>query len=298
MEDNYTTEASQPTITEAFRQGIQYAFKYWRVSLIYWLATLGLSMVVALPFRSTLLAETGNSMILNNLIAGFNYTYLNDFLQNYGSALTPLLNQSIVALVVQIFLLVFFAGGLTKTIVVAPERYDSRLFWGGSGYYFWRMLRLTLLFVVLHVIILLLFGWLYLTVTKGMSLANLDSEAIITSCLRWLIPLYVLVASVPMLWQDYAKLYLVKLDKTWIWSSVRESGSFVRKNFLKVYGLYLLVLVITLAVFGLNYLLQGVFVVQSVGTIIISFFLTQFLVIIRFACKVLNLGSARSLSQV
>ena len=69
MEDNYTTEVSQPTITEAFRQGIQDAFKYWRVSLIYWLATLGLSMIVALPFRSTLLAETGNSMILNNLIA-------------------------------------------------------------------------------------------------------------------------------------------------------------------------------------------------------------------------------------
>lgn len=298
MENTSTIEASQPTVLEAFREGIKYAGKYWKISLIYWASTLGLSLIVALPFRSTLLAETGNSMILHDLVAGFNYTYLNDFLQNYGSALSPIMNQSFLVLLAQLILLVFFAGGLTKTLVAKPSIYDGRLFWGGSGHYFWRMLRLTLFFVVLHAIVLVLFGWLYLKVTKGMSPANLESEAIITSCLRWLVPLYVLVAAIPMLWQDYAKLQLVHADATWIWPSIRKSGAFVRGSFPKAYGLYLLSLASTLLLFGLNYLLQEAFAIQSVGTIFLSLILTQLLVVTRFALKVLTLGSARALSQI
>lgn len=297
MENTSTIEASQPNILGAFRQGLRYAASYWKISLIYWLATLALALIVALPLRSTLLAETGSSMMLNDLIAGFNYTYLNDFLQNYGSALTPILNQSLLVLIAQFFLLIFFSGGLTKTVVTAPKHYDNRLFWGGSGHYFWRMLRLMLFFAVLHVIVLILFGWLYLKVTKGMSPANLDNEAIITTCLRWLVPLYVLVAALPMLWQDYSRLELVRSDARWIWSPIRKAGVFVRKNFAKVYGLYLLILIMTLLVFGLNYLLQVLLDVQSMGTIILSFFLTQFIVILRFTLKVWNLGSARAMSE-
>ncbi len=284
-----------PSIGKALREGLGMTVRYWKITFIYWLCGLALALLAALPFRATLLAHTGNTVLLNELIPGFNYTYLNDFLQNYGSALTPLLNQSLLVLIAQFMLLLFLTGGTTKVIVDQPDRFSGTLFWGGSGTYFWRMLRLSLFFLLLHAILFGIFVWLYLKVTKGLSPALLENEGIITSCLRWLIPLYVLVAAIPMLWSDYAKLRLVQGDTRWIWPAVNQSGKFIRRYFFKAYLLYLIILLIGLSLLGLNYVCNTIFSIQSFGTILLSLFLTQLFITLRFALKVLNLSSIRTI---
>lgn len=295
MENSSIVEQKTPTIGEALRAGLAMTIRYWNVTLIYWLCGVGLALIAALPFRATLLAHTGNTLLLDELIPGFNYTYLNDFLQNYGSALTPLLNQSLLILLVQFLLLVFLAGGLTKTVVDQPTAFSNTLFWGSSGAYFWRMLRLSLLFIVLHGIVLGVFVWLYLKVTKGFSPSALENEGIITSCLRWLVPLYVVFAALPMLWHDYAKLRLVQTNARWIWPPVGQAGKFIRRHFIKIYSLYALVLLMGLALLGLNYTLSSILSVQSLSTILLSLFLTQLFVILRFALKVLNMNSVAAM---
>ena len=295
MEDPSTTAHAIPSVGEALREGLAMMFRYWKVTGVYWLLGFVLALVAALPLRATLLAYTGRTLLLDELIPGFNYTYLNDFLQNYGSALTPILNQSLLILVLQFLLLLFLVGGLTKTVVLKPAQFEGAVFWSGSGMYFWRMLRLSLFFTVLHALVLGVFAWLYLSVTKGLSPAELDNEAIITTCLRWLVPLYVLFAAIPMLWHDYAKVQLVNTDARWIWPPIGQSWRFLLKHFAKVYLLYVFVLFLGLIILGLNYLVNSVLVIQSSGTIILSFLSTQLFVILRFALKVLNMGSVRTM---
>lgn len=290
MENSSNTEPSTLSIGQILGEGWQRTRRYAKIALIFWLLSLVLALVASLPLRATLLAETGNSLILKDLLRGPNYTYLNDFLQNYGSALTPILNQSILIVVLQLLLIIFLTGGLVKTMVVQPARFDRHLFWGSSGTYFWRLLRLTIFFLVVHVLVLVFFGWIYLRVTKGMSPANLESEAIITSCLRWLVPLYLLVATIPLLWQDLAKIALVQSDSRLIYQPVHQGFKMLRKNFVKFYSLALILLVIGLALVGINYLLHAVIDIQSYATIVLSLLATQVIVIARYFMKVFGMG--------
>ena len=290
MENSSKTANGSISVNECLGEGWTLAKRYARVALLYWFCGLILALLAALPMRSALLAETGDSLILDTLLSGPNYTYLNDFLQNYGSALSPILNQSLWLMVLQLLVLVFLAGGLTNLVVKRPASYDRQQFWAGSGVYFWRMLRLTLFFLLIHGLILALFAWIYLLVTKGMSPANLETEAIITSCLTWLVPLYVMVAIIPMMWQDLAKIQLVQTDARFIWPPVGRAWKLMRHHFSRLYPLALLLLLLGLLLFGFTYVFNTLLEVQSFGTIVLSFIGSQLIVILRFGLKVMSMA--------
>ncbi|WP_367390404.1 hypothetical protein [Lewinella sp. LCG006] len=285
------SNASSQSVFAALKQGISAACRQWWMSLLLWATTLVLALLAAIPVRSLLAAEAGKSLMIKDLVKGFDYTFLNDFMQNYGSGFTPMLNQSLLLLAVQYLLLVFFVGGIVKVLWEQPSQDQRPMFWSSSARYFWRMLRLSLFFLVVHLLVLVIFGLLYMQVTKGLSPKALDSEGIITSSLRWLVPLYVLVAAVPMMWQDYAKVYLVKNDHRFIWSPIGEAGRFLIRRFPKAYPLYLLNIGILLLLFAVNYFLTGLFEISSLSTIIGAFILSQLFVFARYGLKIVNQGS-------
>jgi hypothetical protein len=265
--------------------------------VVFWGASLLLALLAALPFRSLLLGEAGNSLMVKDLVKGFDYTFLNDFMQNYGTGFTPILNQSLLLLALQYLLLIFFVGGLVKVLLNHPTPLTRTLFWSGSAQYFWRMLRLSLFFLLLHLLVLLIFGLLYLQVTKGLSPQALDSEGVITSSLRWLVPLYLLVAAIPMMWQDYAKTFLVTNESRWIWRPIGSSGQFLLKQFRFVYPLYLLNLGLVALVFLANYWLSSLLVIDSFGEVVVSLLCTQLFVLVRYFFKIVNQGSVVAMSR-
>lgn len=288
---NTATEAHSVSVIGALKQGFSAALGHLWIGLVFWGASLLLALLAALPFRSLLLGEAGNSLMLKDLVKGFDYTFLNDFMQNYGSGFTPILNQSLLLLGLQYLLLIFLVGGLVKVLWEQPQPEYRSTFWSGAGTYFWRMLRLSVFFLLIHGLVLVVFGFLYFKVVKGFSPQALESEGIITSSLRWLVPLYVLVAAVPMMWQDYAKVFLVKNNNRFIWSPIGEGGRFVIRHFVKAYPLYLLNMVLVLVLFMVNYFLVSLFDISSLGTIIGTFLLSQLFVFARYTMKVVNQGS-------
>lgn len=292
-----STEASSPSVLTALKQGFSAAFGNLWIAVVFWGVSLLLALLAALPFRSLLLGEAGNSLMVKDLVKGFDYTFLNDFMQNYGTGFTPILNQSLLLLGVQYLLLIFFVGGMVKVLWDLPSEDKRAVFWSGSARYFWRMLRLSLFFLLLHVLVLAVFGFIYLQVTKGLSPKELDSEGIITSSLRWLVPLYVLVAALPMMWQDYAKTLLVADESRWIWRPVAKSIRLIIQNFRLTYFLYLLNGVLVLMVLLANYWLTSLMEIDSSGKILISFLGTQLFVLVRYFFKMLNIGSVMAVLE-
>jgi hypothetical protein len=282
--------AANPSVLAALKQGFSVALGQGWITVVFWGASLLLALLAALPFRSLLVGEAGRSLMVKDLVKGFDYTFLNDFMQNYGVGFTPVLNQSLLLLALQYILLVFFVGGMVKVLWEHPAANHRAMFWSGSARYFWRMLRLSLFFLLVHLLVLAVFGFIYLQVTKGLSPRALDSEGIITSSLRWLVPLYVLVAAIPMMWQDYAKVYLVKNDHRFIWSSVGEGARFIINYFTKAYPLYLVNISMLLLLFGGNYFLTSLFEISSLSTIIAAFLLSQLFVLARYGLKMVNQG--------
>lgn len=279
------------TIFSVWRAGFATLRRYPRVVLVFWGASLLMALLGALPLRSLLLAGAGKSLMLQDLVNGFDYTFINDFIQNYGSGFGPVIQQPIWMLVVQFPLLVFLTAGLTKLVYEQPGTHFSATFWSGAGRYFWRMLRLALIFLVVHLLVLGFFSWLYLLVTKGFSPQALENEAVITRSLRWLMPLYIAVAAIPMLWQDYSKVIMVKNDHRWAWPAIAAAVSLSVKRFRLVYPLYLLNMLLLAGVLLLNYFLSLTFTISSLSTILLSLVLSQVIVLGRFAVSVVNLGS-------
>ncbi len=284
-------------ILTAFKSGISQAWRYRKIILIVYVLTLTLAALVAIPFKGLLESKAGHSLIVKDLVKGFDYTFLNDFLQNYGEGFLPILDQSILVAGLYFVFMVFLMGGIVKVLVDAPVIFDRSLFWGAAGQYFWRMIRLTFYFLIIHALVLGVFVFLFLQITKGMSPAKLDSEVVFMDTINTLGPIYFLVGAFFFMWQDYAKLFMVRNDNNLIFKPMLASLRFVINNFRKTYGLFLLNLLFLIILIYINYLLSKLFDIQSLSTIVWTFALSQMFIICRLFLKLARLGSEGWISE-
>lgn len=281
-------------IRTALRSGLAAAWGHRRAVAILYLATLLLAALAALPFRAWLLRDAGHSLMLRDIVSGFNYTFLNDFILNYGAGLAPVLNQSVLLLGVYLLLMVFLNGGLVHGLWVQPAHYQSAVFWAGCGRFFGPLLRLTVVFFGLHTLVLGLFLALYAVATRIYAPHLIANEGIFTSTLRWLVPVYWAVAAVFFLWQDIAKLTLIRTGGT-VWAAFRQSARELWTHFRLAYATYLLGGVALGVLLGTNYLITTAFAVDSGFTIALSFLITQVVICLRYTLRVALLGALRGI---
>lgn len=282
------------SIRTALRRGLAAAWGHRRAVAILYLATLLLAALAALPFRAWLLRDAGHSLMLRDIVSGFNYTFLNDFILNYGAGLAPVLNQSVLLLGVYLLLMVFLTGGLVHGLWVQPTQYQSAAFWAGCGRFFGPLLRLTLVFWVLHALVLGVFLALYAAATRIYAPHLIADERIFTSTLCWLVPLYGLVAAVFFLWQDIAKLTLIHQGGT-VWTAFRQSTKGLWAHFRLAYATYLLGAAALGVLLGINYFITTAFAVDTGCTIALSFLITQAVIWLRYSLRVALLGALRSI---
>ena len=82
------------TIIKGFRQFWQYR-QMW---LLLYLLTLATAVFIALPIKSYLESKAGHSLMVEDLINGFDYTFLNDFMVNYGDGFSAITKQSVLVI--------------------------------------------------------------------------------------------------------------------------------------------------------------------------------------------------------
>jgi hypothetical protein len=277
----------------AVGQGFGQVWRYRRAVLVFYVLVVFWALSVAYPLHHLFENAIGNSLLVKDMVKGFDYTLLNDFKNNYGAGLAPIWDQSLLAIGLSMLSMVFAMGGLLSLVVEQPRKYIPAFFWGQSVTFFWRMLRLTVYFMLLHGIVLALFLFLFYTASNGLSPFNLENEGVIAFNLKWVTPLYILVAAFFFLWQDYSKIILVEGNKKWIFQALWPALKFIGA-YRGAYGLYLLNgLMWALLVVGNYYLYVAVDVVD-LTTILFSFFISQVYVLLRLTLKVVLLGSLKS----
>ena len=280
------------SIFQALYLGFKQVLKYRRLWLLLYLSTLGLALFVALPLKSYLEASLGHSLIVEDMVKGFDYTIMTDFLNNYGSGVSAIMQQSILVIILFLLLTIFMVGGILKTFFEQPAKYDRGIFWTNSAAYFIRMLMMTLVFLVIHALVLVFFLVIYFMVAKGFSPANLEDDTVIFTTWKWLLPLYILVSAFFFMWHDYAKIILIKNNHKSIFRSISQSFRFIRVHFRKTYSLYLLNIACLGLVFLISYFVTDNQSTHNSTTVYIGFFLTQLFIIIRLGLRLLNWSSA------
>jgi hypothetical protein len=266
----------------------------WRYRRMLWLLyamVLGSALLIAWPVRVLLVETAGHSLALERLLEGLDYTFWMDLLREYGVHIQPVLQSSILVVLVFAVVMVFLLGGILATLQ-AGARWDGGIFWKSCGAFFWRLLRLTVYFWLLHAIVLGIMGWTFVAMAGGISPAAQASEVNLANGFFVFAPFYILVAAFCWMWQDYAKVEVVRRNSRWIYGAIWGSFRFALRHFWLTYPVFLMTLLLLALIGLLHWWWYPVVEEQSTALILLSFVMAQFVILVRLYVRLMQWGSA------
>lgn len=251
-------------------------------------ATLTLGLLVALPFFSTLGAETGNSLAPLQLLPGFDYTVYSDFMAQSQKAISPLLRVGRWMGLVYVLINAFFSGGILYRFAQPGVSFRMVDFWRASSTYFGRYLGL------LGVTALFVFSAGFIWLVIG-SLAIIGVEDTLTERgLFWIgfgfFMLFAVSVTLVLCIGDYAKVLMFREDEANAFRAFGRASGLVRRNLPATYVPYLLLMAVGAGLFGLYFLIDDLVGMNNWPTIIIMVVVQQAFILSRVIIKVWNLG--------
>lgn len=260
----------------SFRQ-----LKLW--GLLYFLNIL-FALVVSFPVFQFLNDKLSHSLELDKLLDHFDFTVFNDILNYHGDILGFVSSQGLITGLVYLLLSIFLVGGILCVFVSRVRSDEPSNFWSGGARYYWRILGLTILFLLLQALTVFLFFTLFNVLTNG-GLERFYSERMIYQRAVVVFAIWSLVANVFWMVQDYAKVIMVHDDAS-LFASIGRAFKFVFKNFGRTFLLYLLNFLTFALVFWLYWRTPGA------NALALSLVIGQLFLLFRIGCKLLNLGTA------
>lgn len=274
----------------AYISGLKTIFSKGKLWLLLYALNFLFAIFLAYPLSGFLGTKLGHTLAADKLLEAFDFSIANDFVNEYGDAFGVIMNQSLLGMGLYLLLSVFLVGGILNVLKIKEKSYSLATFWSGGGKYFWRMLRLTIYFLFIQIVILGAFFMLFSILTAG-GLERFHNEGDIIQRGLMVLPFYLLVATIFFMIHDYAKIHVVATDKNLLFQPILQAFGWVFKNFSQTFLLYLLNLLTFGLLFFIYWKLDG-------GTVILAVFLIgQFFVLARIGTKLLNLASATELYQ-
>ena len=277
-------------IITALKHGFRLAtfnIKLW--SLLY-LVNLLFAGLVVVPMLFYLESKLAFTKATDRLIGGFDFTLFSDFLNQYPTFLRLLCTQTLVVGILFLLLYVFLTGGiLTRFKNMETDLHRLGEFWAGCGNNFWRLFRLSIYFLLIHLGVAWLFYAIFNWSVQG-GLENFTSEAAIFLRAKICFFFYGVFALFFFMVHDYAKVMVVASNHRLIFGSFWGAFRLVFKNLKTTFGLY----VVLFGIFVLISLLYGLTdsLIHRMGIPSLALFLTgQVYVLVQIGFKLMNLGS-------
>jgi hypothetical protein len=270
-------------LTQAFRRTTQ----NWKIVLLIFLVNFCLGLCLALPVFNILQAESHGSLAFNNLVADFDFTVFNDFLNKSSQSLKPIFPISLVLSIAYVVLNVFFSGGILSQFTIR-DTFRITDFLKNSAHYFGKFFLLFLL-QVLALIIFSIISILILLVFGKLASGNTEPKFVLT-----MIPAFIFVGiylSYILNVGDYAKVLLHRDSLINPWQAFWKASHYVIQNFKTMY-IYWAVL-LAAAILMLFYLwLESVIGMVSGLTIGLMFLIQQVFIFCRVFVRTWNLSNA------
>lgn len=281
----------------AYLKGIWLAVRKIKMWVLLYFINLLFALLVAIPLYNLLGDKTGSSLAMERMLPDFDYPVYQDFMNEYGDEFSVIMGQSRLIFAFYFFLSIFLVGGILNIFKNHKDKFSFQAFWSGCTVYFWRMLRLTVYFLIVHALVLALFSSLIYFGWFHDGLDGVESEVEMVNAVKIIVPIYLIIASFFFMVQDYAKIHVVHKNPNWLFFPFWQSFGIVFKNFLKTYPLYLLNALTFALVFISFWYFRFSNNMDSVATLALTFALGQTFIFSRIGIKMLNLGSATLMYQ-
>lgn len=283
---------------KAYFRGWAYVFSKWKMWALIFVLNVLLAVLCTSPLVTLLDEELGNSAILEDILPDFDYAAYNDIVHQFGEGVSVILDQALSNVILFLLLAIFTMGGILSAFQKPEQSFSFRDFWSSGAYYFWRILRLTIYFTIVQLFLIAMAVSIFQYTLKG-GPGTFGNEYYIIKMMAIIFPIYLMLALLVSLIQDYAKIYTVSQDSRWLFQAIWNSFALVFKNIGSTLFLYLLNL-LTLGIIAYIYWLYNkTGKISSVESLVVAFVIGQLFIIFRIGIRLVNLGGASYLfSQI
>ena len=278
------------TSLQAYIAGFKTLFQFKKLWLWYYLANLVIALLASIPVFYFFKGNFGHSVAMQDLLERFDFRIITDILNQYGVGIAPLFNQSMVLSVFFLILTAYFLGGILRTYLLKDTHVDAASFVANCFRYGRKILFLAVLFLGLQLLLFAVFWFSFESLSGGFSPDDVESEAVITSALRWVGVPYLVVVAIFSMVHDYAKVHLVR-KSTGVFASFLNGFRFCWTHFRTVFFLMLFHLLTFLVVYVLYKLIDMGFSETTGLRVFLFFLISQVFIFLRIGLKLWNLGS-------
>jgi len=275
-------------IKKALQLGIKKTWQEKKLLLLLWAVNAFFSLIFTLPFYFLLKSNFSRSLLASNLARGLDLIWLSDLIYRYQNLVPYIIGLAISSVLLWVPTSLGLTGGvLGRLHSVNP--FSLTEFMSAAGYYFFRFLKVFLLFILSLIIIFMPLSRLL------SSLFHLWTEPATSAWPAFwsgLIKLLLLLAiySLLRLFFDYTRILLVLEDNRKVLKGIGRGGSFLAPRLAAAWALFLLAslfpAILTVGYFSIVRLTPT----ASLPAFWLIFFLGQIYLLLRQAGKVFTLG--------
>ena len=251
------------------------AFAFKKVAWIVYVIQLLLVIPVGLQLYQVMEASFGSSLSASELMDGFNYRIIQDFLNVHGASLSPLIGYARWLVLVYLMVSAFVGGGIWHCLHTKQSNW--KVFWKGCAQYFRRFLIIGLIFLILFVVWSLIIWGYYLGSFFNMMETWLSDSKIIHLGIGLLI-IWMMGLTFLFVWSSIAKIIILKKDDTSIMKAFRKASILAFRKYLALLPALLFYAILIFGLYALGLVLERRVGITSVG-LIVTFLLIQQLIV-------------------
>lgn len=259
---------------KALAVGIRSTNKSWRMIVLLYVLNFLVAAILAWGFRSVLMRTIGDSMNLERVAKDFDYTVFADFMFKYGARISSLVYQLSWLVIFNLLMSTFLGGGTIALLKDKEGSFSMRAFFENCGNYFFRFLRLFLVFGAILFLVGFIataaFGMVYSILTAG---AVSEVFPFTLGIMLFLLFLFILMLVTMM--ADYAKVATVVTDAESMLKISWQGIKFVFRHFLSTVLLQLFLVIILLAAVAIYLIVDSQFAMATPIAVLVVFIIQQ-----------------------
>lgn len=275
-------------IIKAYFLGFREAVRLPRPVFLIYFINLMLGVMIILPFYGIMDAQIGESIEAKSLIKSFDYSILADFYNNSQAGISLLLGQIKWTMFVYWIMSIFLAGGIIRTL--NQDKFSMTSFFSGAGYSFFRFFKISIVMLIIHIFTLLLV-YIPTFLIIGAVASNPNSETTVIAIFFTGFVIHILLMLILLMTNDYSKFYSALYDTSKTFKAIKGGFSYVFKNFIRTYSLYLMLVIIPALLVYAYFRVNAELGTTTKFGIIIMFFVQQAFIILRIWFRVWTYSS-------
>ena len=282
-------------IITSYISGLKSVFNVKKILFVNYFLNVIFALAVAIPFASILSTAIGYSDALKSLATSFNYTVYAHFMRENGEGIAAIWSVARWLIPLYLILQIFLNGGIINAFRKDGKTYTLRDFYKNCTVYFWKYLKVFLIFLVFHFIAIIIVIIPNAIFSSGID--KVDSEIIYWTTGYWVIGIYFILFTIIMIVSDYSKILLTKKNPKGIFRTVFTAWKLVFQHFARMYSLFLINFLVLAVVYWIYWQLRDIINPSSAGIALIFILIQQIINILRMYAKLTYYSSMTILTK-